>query len=398
MEQIKVSVIMPFHNAEAYIKETMASILAQTLKEIEIICVDDGSEDATYSILQEYAKKDARLLAISQEKSNAGVARNRGLREARGKYLLFLDSDDLFEPDLLEKMYEACEGDQADLCVCDADQYDTQKKERIEKPQYLRRECIPEQLPFSRETIGKYILYFTTSVPWNKMVRREFIEEEGICFQDIPRANDQFFSIMALVLAKRITIVWEKGVHYRIKQTDNLTTRFSETPLCSFDALLKVKNTLEQKGLLEEENLRCALDNKILNLMIYSLHIQNDIEGFKQLYRRFMEGGLTQLGFVPREESYYFKKLEYRNLKYLLSSTYEEYLLLKCVEYRDTISRKNAQIKKKEECIKDLRREKKTLQKKEKELNYIKSTKRYKWMAKLTGFYHKLIGRKQKTR
>ena len=113
------------------------------------------------------------------------------------------------------------------------------------------------------------------------------------------------------------------------------------------------------------------------------------------MYQRFMEGGLTQLGFVPREESYYFKKLEYRNLKYLLSSTYEEYLLLKCIEYRDTISRKNDQIKKKEECIKDLRREKKTLQKKEKELNYIKSTKRYKWMAKLTGFYHKVIGRKK---
>lgn len=387
---------MPFHNAEEYIDDTMASVLAQTLKEIEIICVDDGSEDETYSILSEYAKKDARIIAIYQEKSNAGVARNRGLKEARGEYLLFLDSDDLFEPDLLEKMYDACVRNQADLCVCNADQYDTQKKERIEKPQYLRKECIPENIPFSRETIGKYILYFTTSVPWNKMVRRGFVEEEGICFQDIPRANDQFYSIMVLVLAKRITIVWEKEVHYRVKQTDNLTTNFSETPLCSFDALLKVKDTLEQKGLLEDENLRCALDNKILNLMIYSLHIQNDIEGFKQLYQRFMQDGLEQLGFVPREESYYFKKLEYRNLKHLLSSTYEEYLLLKCIEYRDTISRKNDQIKKKEASLKELRKEKKELQKKEKELNYIKSTKRYKFMEKLAGFYHRLFGSRQK--
>jgi len=396
MEQIKVSVIMPFHNAKEYIDETMESVLAQTLQEIEIICVDDGSEDDTYSILSEYAKKDTRITAVFQEKSNAGVARNRGLEKAKGEYLLFLDSDDLFEPDLLEKMYEACKRDQADLCVCNADQYDTQKKERIEKPQYLRKECIPEEIPFSRDTIGKYILYFTTSVPWNKMVKRTFIEEEGIRFQDIPRANDQFFSIMVLVLAKRITIVRESEVHYRVRQTENLTTNFSETPLCSFDALLKVKNTFEQRGLLEDENLRQALDNKILNLMIYSLHIQNDIEGFKQLYQKFMQGGLEQLGFVPREEAYYFKKLEYRNLKHLLSSTYEEYLLLKCIEYRDTISRKNEQIKKKEACLKALRKEKKELQKKEKELNYIKQTKRYRLMEQLAGFYHKLFGRRHK--
>ncbi|MCM1179152.1 MAG: glycosyltransferase family 2 protein [Clostridium sp.] len=396
MKQVKVSVIMPFHNAGAYIHETMDSICTQTLTEIEIICVDDGSEDETFSVLTEYAKKDTRMIVINQEKSNAGVARNRGLREARGDYLLFLDSDDLFEPDLLEKMYEACERDQADVCVCNADQYDTQTKERIEKPQYLRRECIPDKLPFSRNTIGKYILYFTTSVPWNKMVRRTFIEEQEIYFQDIPRANDQFFSIMVLALAKRITIVWNRGVHYRINQTDNLTTNYSETPLCSFDALLKAKNTLEERGLLEDEALRCALDNKILNLMIYSLHIQNDIEGFKQLYQRFMQGGLKQLGFVPREETYYFKPLEYRNLELMLSSTYEEYLLIKCIEYRDTISRKNDQIKKKDASLRDLRKEKKELQKKERELNYIKGTKRYKFMAKLTGFYHRLFRRSRK--
>lgn len=390
MKEVKVSVIMPFHNGAEYINETMAMILGQTLKEIELICVDDESTDQTVMLLQEYAKKDDRITVLQQKKANAGVARNFGMQKA-GEYLLFLDSDDLFETDMLEKMYAACKDCQADVCVCNADQYDNLQEKYIEKPQYLRKKVLPEQMPFSRKTIGKYILYFTTSVPWNKMVSKSFIQEQGIQFQDIARANDQYFSIMTLLLAGRITVVNEKLVHYRVKQKENLTTKFSETPLCAYESMLAVKNTLETIELLKEPEIRCALDNKILNLILYSLNIQNTADGYKMLYETLKDGGLENLGLFLRDSSYYFNELEYQNLNHIIKSSYDEYLLLKNREYRDTINRKNIQYK---DMVRQRDGIEKQLKAAEKELHYIKSTKRYKVVAGLTRIYHKIF-RKQ---
>lgn len=391
MREVKVSVIMPFHNGAEYIDETMKAVLGQTLKEIEIICVDDESTDQTVMHLQEYAKKDDRITVLQQKKANAGVARNLGMQNAVGEYLLFLDSDDLFEEDLLEKMYGACKACRADVCVCDADQYDMQRGEYIDKPQYLRKKLLPEQIPFSQNSIGKYILYFTTSVPWNKMVRKSFIDAYGIQFQDITRANDQYFSIMTLLLAESITIVNEKLVHYRVKQKENLTTKFSETPLCAYESMLAVKSTLEHMNLLEKPEIRCAFDNKILNLMLYSLNIQNTAEGYKALYGTLKDDGFANLGLVLRDGSYYFNEAEYRNLNHILECSYDEYLLVKNREYRDTINRKNIQYK---DMVMQRDGIEKQLKAAEKELRYIKSTKRYKVIAGLTRIYHKIF-RKQ---
>ena len=104
LEEIKISIIMPVYNAEKYLCEALDSVRNQTLKEIEIICVDDGSTDRSVEILSEYQKKDSRIKVLHQTEPSAGaaLARNLGLQEARGEYLSFLDADDLFEPDLLE--------------------------------------------------------------------------------------------------------------------------------------------------------------------------------------------------------------------------------------------------------------------------------------------------------
>ena len=103
---VKVSVILPVYNASDYLHQCMDSIVGQTLKDIEIICVDDGSTDNSLDILKEYEQKDKRVKVIQQKNAGAGAARNNGLSIATGEYLSFLDSDDFFEPDMLEKAYE----------------------------------------------------------------------------------------------------------------------------------------------------------------------------------------------------------------------------------------------------------------------------------------------------
>ena len=134
MEDILVSVIVPVYNVENYLRQCLNSITGQTLKNIEIICVDDSSTDGSKRILEEYAKKDERVKIITQPNKGAGAARNNGLSVAKGKYLSFLDSDDFFEPDMLEHAYNKAEEDCADFVVFKSDQYYTDENRYAEVP------------------------------------------------------------------------------------------------------------------------------------------------------------------------------------------------------------------------------------------------------------------------
>ena len=96
MKDIKVSVIMPVYNAAEYLSRTLDDVTNQTLRDIQIICVDDGSKDNSREIVKEYQKKDERIQLVEQENKNAGAARNHGMQYAKGKYVVFWDSDDLF--------------------------------------------------------------------------------------------------------------------------------------------------------------------------------------------------------------------------------------------------------------------------------------------------------------
>ena len=101
MKKINISIIIPVYNIEKYLKCCLNSILEQTFQEFEVICVDDGSTDHSLEILEEYKKKDKRIRIFTQENKYAGVARNNGLKHAKGEYVLFLDADDFLEKDTL---------------------------------------------------------------------------------------------------------------------------------------------------------------------------------------------------------------------------------------------------------------------------------------------------------
>ena len=106
MNEIKVSVIIPVYNTENYLKKCLDSVLAQTLKEIEIICVDDGSTDKSLDIVKRYQEIDNRFIILKQNNQFAGAARNNGLKIARGEYIAFLDADDFYVTNALEQLYE----------------------------------------------------------------------------------------------------------------------------------------------------------------------------------------------------------------------------------------------------------------------------------------------------
>lgn len=139
----KVSVIMPVYNVENYLRQCLDSVINQTLREIEIICVDDGSSDNSLKILLEYAAKDKRITVIKQNNLYAGVARNAGIAVAKGEYLSFLDSDDFFELNMLEEAYKAIKKEKSEIVFYLYTAYDNDTQQPVEvrgiKKKYIEK-------------------------------------------------------------------------------------------------------------------------------------------------------------------------------------------------------------------------------------------------------------------
>ena len=227
-----VSIIVPFYNSEKYMEQCLLSAQAQTYKDIEILCVSDGSEDGSEAIVRGFAEKDSRFRLIRQPRANAGQARNTGIKHAVGEYLCFLDSDDFFAPDMIEKMLNKCRGTECDVCFCDADVYDNGSGRYIYwENRYLRESNMPDTQPFHPFEISEYVFQASTAVPWGKFFRTAFVKENRIEFQTIPRSNDIFFVEMQTALAQRISYISEVLVHHRVGRSSNLQSGHHETPL-----------------------------------------------------------------------------------------------------------------------------------------------------------------------
>lgn len=131
MSKIKVSVIIPAYNAEKYIKMTVESIINQTLKEIEVIIINDGSTDNTLSIINELEKKDDRIIIINNENKGVSYSRNIGIKKSRGEYLAFIDADDWIEKNYLKDTYNIAEKQELDIVLTDIYRLFKKKKAKI---------------------------------------------------------------------------------------------------------------------------------------------------------------------------------------------------------------------------------------------------------------------------
>lgn len=322
MTEIKVSVIVPVYNAEKNLETCLESIVHQTLPDIEIIIVDDGSNDSSRDILKKYADSDERISLIFQNNQYAGVARNNGKKKARGKYLVFWDSDDFFRLDALEKMYDSCEKTQAQVCVCNGNQFLDDKGKTVPAPAYLRKKYLPDHVPFSAEEAADGILNFTAEAPWNKMFLRSYIEELDLDFQPSRNVNDAYFVCVALCLAKRITIVEDELVTYRKNQKDNLVNTVSKANLAPYQAWADIKTKLCRENAFPQK----SFENKALDVVVYHLHHTQGYEAFADSVRYLKREGLAALGLKEREEGYYSSKWKEACLVHLLCDTPEEFL------------------------------------------------------------------------
>ncbi len=208
----KVSVVVPVYNVEKYLEQCLNSIANQTLKEIEIICVDDGSSDNSLQILQDFAAKDNRFTIIAQEHLMAGAARNNGMTLANGEYLSFLDSDDFFESDMLQIMYQKAVATNSDIVMCDMRNYNN-KTHKFSSGLNHQTQNFDAVIPL--ETKINLFDFFGPNV-CTKLFRRQYVIDNNLYFQNLKSCNDIGFSFCSAAIANKISTVPQTFINYRV--------------------------------------------------------------------------------------------------------------------------------------------------------------------------------------
>ncbi len=227
-----ISIVIPVYNTEKYLRECLDSLLRQTFQDFEIICVNDGSTDGSLEILEEYAGKDSRIRLLNQKHEGAGSARNAGIEAARGKYIQFLDSDDFFQPDMLEEFYNTAEKYGADVVVCSGRTADLEGNIiENENPNFMINfNTCPINRPFSKYDFPKNIFSLFSSAAWNKFYLRKLITDNNLRFQNLSSCNDLGFVRIADASAERIVVINRELINYRAHRVGGISySRASKT-------------------------------------------------------------------------------------------------------------------------------------------------------------------------
>ena len=270
---VKVSVVMPIYNAENYLRPAIDSVLDQTLREIELICVDDGSTDHSLEIIKEYQKSDARVRIITENNAGPSAARNKGLARARGEFVVFLDADDFSELTMLERLYEVSVRDELDIAITRYDIYSNRKSKFESNIPSDHGDIFSDGAVVSKNVYPNYILQCTTSYVWNKMWRRSFLAEKELQFDpDLRVFEDTYFVVTALSLADRVGKVSDVLTHHRVYADQNKNKLFRKYYKQVPVLYAKIKEFLRGHGMLSPLsqsflNLSCSRCYKIYNVL-----------------------------------------------------------------------------------------------------------------------------------
>lgn len=220
----KISIIVPIYNVEKYIEKSLVSIINQTHKNLEIILIDDESKDKSIEICEKYIKQDKRIKIIHQKNKGLSGARNTGLENATGEYIMFIDPDDTFELNACENLYREIEKTDSDYVIANyrnMDEDDTKwKKPAFDINKYQEMEVL-----IGNPTKSFYVM---NSGVWNKIFKKKFLDEIGIKFVEKTPAEDAIFTTYCFIKAKKVYYTPEIVYNYRLRQSDSISSNCSK--------------------------------------------------------------------------------------------------------------------------------------------------------------------------
>ena len=281
---IKVSIILPVYNAEKYIKDTIYSVLNQTIKDIELIIIDDGSVDNSYNICKEIQKIDTRIVLKKIENNGVSNARNYGIKIAKGKYLMFIDADDQYDCNIVRKMLSSIEN--SDLSVCNFKEIRQNGKIKSKKIKYKKN--ISKENSLMINFLQKNDLF---NVVWNKIYKKDIIIKNNIEFNTkISIAEDLEFNLKYIEEVNDIEYINESLYMYRISKV-GLNFRYQENRI-------KIRRKIYK------------YQKEIYNKKKYDINLLNDE------YIKICLSELKQIGYIENRN----KNKEKKRLKSLLKN------------------------------------------------------------------------------
>lgn len=241
---IAVSVLVPCCNVERYLRQCLDSVVNQTLRDLEIICINDGSTDGTLDILREYAGRDERIRLIDKENSGYGDSMNRGLDMAVGEYIGIVESDDWADAEMFERLYAAAKEHDCDLVKSNFYDYrgGVSTLNEIIPPEDAEQVIVPQE----RATI-----FYEPSFIWTAVYRRDWLNRENIRFLPTPGASyqDVSFNFKTLACAEKAWFIRDAFLHYR-RDNENSSVKSSVKIYCVCDEYHEIERFAEERKLL----------------------------------------------------------------------------------------------------------------------------------------------------
>ena len=308
---MKVSIIVPVYNVEEYIDKCLDSLVHQTLSDIEIIIVNDGSPDNSEAIIKKYLKKYKNIKYLVKENGGQSDARNFGLKHATGKYVGFVDSDDYISLDMFEKMYNKIEEDQADIVVCEF-YYVYPNGKMVRSYSNLPYTDIPDK---------KYLL--TPPMPWSHLYKRELFDKlqfkKNIIYEDL-EINPKFIKY-----TKKISFLNEGLYYYIVRQGSTMRQNtFNEKLMFIFDVLEGNKKVLYKDYPDEIEYM--YIDHLLRTASLRFM----DYDNYKDNINRIVD--IFNKEFPNWENNIYFRKCS-RKMKIICHLAYHKrYFLLRIIK------------------------------------------------------------------
>ncbi len=285
VHQVKVSIIIPVFNVETFLRQCLESVIHQTLTELEIICINDGSTDQSLRILEEYAAKDDRIAIIDKENGGQGLARNLAIQRAKGEYVGFVDGDDWIDPNMFFNLYTSAKQFDADVTICEIQLYDAANG-LIPQSQWFKLPIHKrfDHIAFRWADISK-VGFHLNSGPVNKIFKNDFLRKHqfafatGLYYEDIP------FVFPCLIRAERISMVRTPLYFYRYSRQGSTSADKGKRQFEIFEILNVLKTTIQ------------------------------DVPGHEKLWMQFNAYKFNQLFFHCREIAPTFKKEFWEKLK-----------------------------------------------------------------------------------
>lgn len=269
LDMYKVSVIVPIYNVEKYIEECLLSLLNQTLRDIEIICVNDGTPDDSMRIVKKYKKQDKRIKIINQKNMGIGAARNRGLQVAQGEYIYFLDSDDWLDKGGLKKLYEVAVSKKLDVLYFNGETIYESEQIKKEFPQYegyyqrnIKCKRIMDGQSMFKQMYTNGAFRSSTIVQFFK---KSFLEDNKILFPVGIIHEDEEFSLKAIIYANR-TYHINKDFYKRRIRDNSVMTRPDKIIRSSYGYYHTLKEILPLLEIIREEDNRKYFERYLNNM------------------------------------------------------------------------------------------------------------------------------------